>query len=99
MQFKRTTKLLTMIEIQSILTQISLASLFGTYANSADPDQTPQDAASDQGLHCLLTENYNKNKIKIENTPDISKFGNGLIQMIRMDKSIRQIWVKTHPGF
>ena len=23
-------------------------------ANSADPDQTPQYAASDQGLHCLL---------------------------------------------
>ena len=27
---------------------------FGTFANSADPDQTPQNAASDQGLHCLL---------------------------------------------
>ena len=26
----------------------------GTLANSADPDQTPQDAASDQRLHCLL---------------------------------------------
>ena len=23
-------------------------------ANSADPDQKPQNAASDQGLHCLL---------------------------------------------
>ena len=23
-------------------------------ANSADPDKTPQHAASDQGLHCLL---------------------------------------------
>ena len=23
------------------------------YANSVDPDQTPQNAASDQGLHCL----------------------------------------------
>ena len=27
------------------------------YANSADPDQTPQNAAFDQGLHCLLAEN------------------------------------------
>ena len=27
---------------------------FGTLANSADPDQTPQNVASDQGLHCLL---------------------------------------------
>ena len=26
----------------------------GTLANSADPDQMPQNAASDQGLHCLL---------------------------------------------
>ena len=26
----------------------------GTLANSADPDQTPQNAASDQGLHCWL---------------------------------------------
>ena len=25
----------------------------GTLANSADADQTPQNAASDQGLHCL----------------------------------------------
>ena len=27
--------------------------LKGYLANSADPDQTPQNAASDQGLHCL----------------------------------------------
>ena len=26
----------------------------GTLANSADPDQTSQNAASDQDLHCLL---------------------------------------------
>ena len=24
-----------------------------SWANSVDPDQTPQNAASDQGLHCL----------------------------------------------
>ena len=29
--------------------------LAGTLAISADPDQTPQNAASDQALHCLLT--------------------------------------------
>ena len=28
----------------------------GYYENSADPVQTPPNAASDQGLHCLLTE-------------------------------------------
>ena len=26
----------------------------GTFTNSIDPDQTTQNAASDQGLHCLL---------------------------------------------
>ena len=26
----------------------------GTLKNNADTDQTPQNAASDQGLHCLL---------------------------------------------
>ena len=25
----------------------------GLWANCVDPDQTPQNAASDQGLHCL----------------------------------------------
>ena len=29
--------------------------LFGTKANNADPDQTLQKAASDQGFHSLLT--------------------------------------------
>ena len=28
----------------------------GTSANSVKPDQTPQNAASDQVLHCLLSE-------------------------------------------
>ena len=28
--------------------------------NSADSDQTPQNAASDQGLHCLLKLQENK---------------------------------------
>ena len=40
--------------------------LFVGYANSADPDQTPQSAASDQGLHCLLTECSIKIRIKNE---------------------------------
>ena len=31
-------------------------SIIGTLANSVDPDQTPQSAASDQGLHCLHYE-------------------------------------------
>ena len=40
----------------------------GTQANSADPDQIPDNAASDQGLHCLLTRT--KQTLKITpNTP------------------------------
>ena len=38
------------------------------YVNSAYPDQTPQNAASDQGLHCLLTECPIKFEYKIKNT-------------------------------
>ena len=32
----------------------------GTQANSVDPDQMPQNVASDQVLHCLLTESIIK---------------------------------------
>ena len=39
---------------RNILTHLSLASEEkGILANSVDPDQTPQNAASDQGLHYL----------------------------------------------
>ena len=48
------------------LIHISLASHFGKQANSADPDQTPQNAASDQGLHCLLTGISIRNRIKMK---------------------------------
>ena len=33
--------------------------------NGADHDQTPQNVASDQGLHSLLTGNYIRNRIKM----------------------------------
>ena len=33
--------------------------------NGADPDQTPQNVASDQGVHSLLTGNYIRNRIKM----------------------------------
>ena len=36
----------------------------GTLANSVDPYQMPQNVASDQGLHCLLTRFSIKNRIK-----------------------------------
>ena len=33
--------------------------------NRADPDQTPQNMASNQGLHSLLTGNFIRNRIKM----------------------------------
>ena len=63
--------------------------VLGFYANSADPVQTPPNAASELGLHCLLTEISIENAVKI-NPPDIPQPGNGLVQMIRMDKSTGQ---------
>ena len=38
--------------------------LRGPAANSADPDQTPHNVASDLGLHCLLTGFSIKIRIK-----------------------------------
>ena len=47
-----------------------IASFYVISANSAEPDQMPQDAVSDQGLHCLLTD-YT---FKILDLPTILKF-------------------------
>ena len=38
------------------LAHINLESIYGTSANSTEPDQMPQNAESDQVLHCLITE-------------------------------------------
>ena len=43
-------------------------SFCGTLANSAEPDQTPQNAASDQVFHCLFTECPMKMLLKTKNT-------------------------------
>ena len=42
-------------QTQLSLTHCSLDTLKGLLANSAYPDRTPQNAASDQGPHCLQT--------------------------------------------
>ena len=50
-------KIIATLRSKLLLTHISLGSFFGgTSANSAKPDQTPQNVASDQVLHCLQTE-------------------------------------------
>ena len=65
----------------------------GYYANSADPVQMPQIAASEQDQHCLLTVISMQNTVKIK--AGIPKTRNGHIQMIRTDKSTSQKWIKA----
>ena len=52
--------------------------------------------ASGQGLHCLLTEISMENAVKMKTSTKTPKTRNGLIQMIRMDKSTGQ---KCKPHF
>ena len=40
--------------------------ILGTYANSADPVQMPQNVASELGLHCLLTGISMQNTVKVK---------------------------------
>ena len=47
---------LVLKRISPVLTHLSVASFCGTKSNSAYPDQIPQNAVSDQDIHCLLTE-------------------------------------------
>ena len=54
-------------------------------SNRADPNQTPYNVASDQGLHSLLTGFSIKNNIKAKNRPDTPKMKNGLVQNIRVE--------------
>ena len=75
------------------MTHISLSKLpfYGTYANSEDPDQTPQNAASDQGLQYLLTDrvfHYYDNLDKNE------KYTQKFVKLIGLGKSVRHKWVK-----
>ena len=51
-------------------------------------------AVSDQGLHCLLTEISMENAVKMKTSQETPKTRNGLTQMIRMDTSAGQKWIK-----
>ena len=55
---------------------------------------TLQKAASHLGLFCLLICFSSENEITMKITPDSHKNESGLVQMRRMGKSIRHIWVK-----
>jgi len=75
---------------------LSLASRKRALANSVDPDETPHDAASRQGLRCLLKGISVRNILNIEiNILDIPNFGNKLIHLRRTGESTRHKWNKT----
>ena len=57
-----------------------------------------QNAASHLGLFYLLTKFSSKNEMEMKNHTRCPKNENGLIQMIRMGKSIRHKWVKVAVG-
>ena len=46
----------TLLASRPLLAHISLAAFLWDICKQCKQDQAPQDAASDQGLHCLLTE-------------------------------------------
>jgi hypothetical protein len=82
--------------INGYLNILCLASRKKTLANSVDPDETPHDAASHQGVRCLLKGISVKNIRNIEiNILDIPNFGNKLIQFRRMGESTRHKWVNV----
>ena len=57
-----------------------------TKANSANPDQMPQNAASDLDFHCLPTERYIEVETKNEK---YNRKTLGLVELIILEKSIQ----------
>ena len=83
------------MEVKLILTHLCLASRKKALANRVDTDETPHDAASHQGLRCLLKGISVRNVLNIEiNILDIPNFGNKFTQFRRMGESTRHKWVK-----
>ena len=62
--------------------------------NTADPDQTPHNVASYQGLSCLLTGFSIKHRIKAQNQTNTPKITNGLAQHITVEESTSIQWAK-----
>ena len=79
----------------SFLTHLSLATFYGTSANCAEPDQTPQNVASDPVLDCLPTEGTFKIKIKSNFLLPVNpQIRNEFVLMIKVGNSSRFKWVK-----
>ena len=60
----------------------------GSKVNSAAPDLTPHNVASDQGLQSLLTVFAIKNRINATKRSDTPKMTNGLVKHITVEESI-----------
>ena len=59
-----------------------------TLANRADQDQTPQNAASDQGLHCLLNLQGVKDSIKQSKIPVQHYFSHSTLRDKRLPGTV-----------
>ena len=65
------------------LTVLDRIPVWGTYANSAEPVQMPQNAASELGLPCMLTYISVQYTTYRKHSPENPKSTNRLIQMIK----------------
>ena len=72
------------------ITHISLATLVWDLGKQCRPRS---DAAERSVYTVCFQEFLFEMKLKWKSTPDTPKIRNGLVQLIRMEKSIRQIWV------
>ena len=83
--------------VSIVLTHISLMSFLSDKGKQISPrcDATRRGVATGAILFAVISFIENEIKIK-KNTPDAPKNENGLIQMIKMGKSIRHIWVKFY---
>ena len=77
------------------LTHCSREPLKGYLLNSADLDQTPQNAASDQGLHCLQIVGPFFSRNMLISQPDLPKIEIGLFQCIVWEGSFSLQWVNV----
>ena len=67
--------------------------LTGHCKSSAGPDQTPQNATSDQGVHCWHLGQKSTDK----NLPGSPYNGNEPVQIANVEESTRYKWVKREP--
>ena len=80
----------TLFRLETCFGDVCKQCIPSSEANSADPVQTPQNVASELGLHYFLTGTTMQITINGKHPLETPKTRNGLIQMIKMDKSTGQ---------